>query len=84
MSSKKIAMALKISKRRVNQVWRMYMQNGEIPIIGENIGRPRKEITEEEREIVLEAKNKYKLGARRLEPIIERDFGMHIPHKPYP
>ncbi|HEB37044.1 MAG TPA: hypothetical protein ENI14_00060 [Thermoplasmatales archaeon] len=70
MSSRKIAKALKISKRRVNQVWRMYMQDGEIPIIGENIGRPKREITEEERRIILEAKKKYKLGARRLEPIM--------------
>jgi len=80
MSSKSIARALKISKRRVNQVWRMYMQDGEIPVIGENIGRSKKEVTEEERRIVLEAKEKYKLGARRLEPIIERDYGIHIPH----
>ena len=80
MSSKSIARALKISKRRVNQVWRMYMQDGEIPIIGEGIGRPRRKVTEEERRIVLEAKKKYKLGARRLEPIIERDYGIHIPH----
>ncbi len=80
MSSKSIARALKISKRRVNQVWRMYMDSGEIPVIGENIGRPKREITERERRIVLEAKKKYKLGARRLEPIIERDYGMHIPH----
>ncbi|HEC87622.1 MAG TPA: transposase [Thermoplasmatales archaeon] len=56
------------------------MQDGEIPVIGENIGRPKKEVTEEERRIVLEAKEKYKLGARRLEPIIERDYGIHIPH----
>ena len=72
MSSKSIARGLKISKRRVNQVWRMYMDSGEIPVIGENIGRPKREITERERRIVLEANKKYKLGARRLEPIIER------------
>jgi len=56
------------------------MDSGEIPVISENIGRPRREITERERRIVLEAKKKYKLGARRLEPIIERDYGIHIPH----
>ena len=38
------------------------MQDGEIPVIGEGIGRPKREITERERRIVLEAKKKYKLG----------------------
>ncbi len=37
-------------------------------------------ITEEERRIVKEARAKYKLGARRLDRIIERDYRMHIPH----
>ncbi len=79
-TSREIAMELKISKRRVNQIWKEYMETGEIPEIGKNLGRPKKEITEKEREIVLEAKKKYKLGARRLEPIIERDCSIHIPH----
>ncbi len=33
-----------------------------------------------EREIILQAKEKYKLGAIRLEKVIERDSGGHIPH----
>ena len=33
-----------------------------------------------EREIIKRAKGKYKLGARRLEKVIERDCGIHIPH----
>ena len=80
MSSSDVAWYLKISKRRVNQVWRMYKESGEIPEIGRNIGRPRRELTEDEKRIILEAKSIYKLGARRLEPIIERDYGIHIPH----
>jgi putative transposase len=79
-SSREIGIELHVSKRRVNQVWKEYIETGEIPEIGKNLGRPRKEITEEEGEMVLEAKKKYKLGARRLEPIIERDYGVHIPH----
>ena len=73
-------MELKISKRRVNQIWKEYCERGEIPEMGKNIGRPKKEIREEERKIVKEAKKKYKLGARRLEPIIDRDYRVHIPH----
>lgn len=33
-----------------------------------------------EREIIKRAKEKDKLGARRLEKVIERDYGTHIPH----
>ena len=74
-----------VTKRRINQVWKMYRETGEIPVIGKKLGRPRtSKITEEEREIIKEAKEKYKLGARRLEPIIERDNGIHIPHNKIP
>ncbi len=37
-------------------------------------------IREEARRIVKEEKEKYKLGARRLEKIIEREYEIHIPH----
>ncbi len=81
MRSKKVGLGIKVTKRRVNQVWKMYRERGEIPVIGENLGRPKtSNITEEEKKIIKEAKNKYKLGARRLEPIIERDHRIHIPH----
>ncbi len=79
-SSSELARELKISKRRVNQIWKEYRESGELPEIGTNVGRPRKMIREEERRIVKEARAKYKLGARRLERIIERDYGIHIPH----
>ncbi len=79
-SSKDIAQDLKVTKRRVNQVWRQYKETGEVPEIGNDVGRPRKENTEREMQIILEAKDKYKLGARRLEPIIDRDYEVHIPH----
>ncbi|WP_456329214.1 IS481 family transposase [Archaeoglobus sp.] len=39
-----------------------------------------KELSEEEKEIIREAKMKYKLGARRLEKVIEQVYGIHIPH----
>ena len=40
----------------------------------------RQELSEKEKEIVREAKMKYKLGARRLEKVIEQVDGIHIPH----
>jgi len=51
MSSRKIAKALKISKRRVNQVWRMYMQDGEIPVIGRILVDQRKRLQRRREEL---------------------------------
>lgn len=81
MSSRDVALGIKVSKRRVNQVWRMYLEAGEIPVIGGNLGRPKTSmITEDEGQMIKEAKLRYKFGARLLEPIIERDYEVHIPH----
>jgi putative transposase len=81
MSNREIVWALKVSKRRVKHVLKMYRDTGNIPIIRELLGRPRTSVvTEKERQIIKEAKKLYKLGARRLEPIIERDYKYHIPH----
>jgi len=38
------------------------------------------ELTEKEKEIIIKAKKKYKLGARRLEKVIEQVYSIHIPH----
>jgi putative transposase len=81
MLSRTIAEDLKISKRRVNQIWKEYREKGTIPIIGENVGRPADPpLTDHEKEIIRRAKHRYKLGARRLEPLIDREDGIHIPH----
>jgi transposase len=80
-SSSVIARALRITVQRVNQVWADYKSSGTIPQIGKNAGRPPGEpLSEDETEIIRETKQKYKLGARRLEPLIDRDHRIHIPH----
>ena len=43
-------------------------------------GRKVKELSEKEKEIISEAKMKYKLGARSLKKVIEQVYGIHIPH----
>lgn len=69
-----------ISIRRVNQVWSYYLQEGEPPVIGKRMGRPRVEITNQEVRIVQEAYARYRVCAPTLEKLIERDFSTHIPH----
>ena len=61
-SSSVIARSLRITVRRVNQVWREYEDTENIPIIGENMGRPPDPpLSEREKEIMREVKQKYKL-----------------------
>jgi transposase InsO family protein len=69
-----------VSVRRVNQIWKEYEESGKIPQLGLRMGRPRKEIPLEWVDIVRKAHTKYRFGATVLEPIILRDFGVHIPH----
>lgn len=69
-----------ITKQRVYQVWSTYNNTGEMPVIGKNMGRPRRPITDEERHLVRESYERYRLSADALERLIYRDAGKHIPH----
>ena len=69
-----------ISIRRVNQVYGMYIETGEIPEIGRKVGRPAKPISEEEVRIVKEAYEKYRVCASTLRRIIDRDYNTRINH----
>ncbi|MBU0980133.1 MAG: DDE-type integrase/transposase/recombinase [Nanoarchaeota archaeon] len=69
-----------ITKQRVYQVWKKYLETGEIPEIGRRNGRPPKPLEEWERDAVQKAFEKYRVCADGLERLIRRDFGVHIPH----
>jgi putative transposase len=75
-----VAKVMDITPRRIQQIWKYYKDNNEEPVIGKNLGRPRKYHPEFEREIVREVKRKYKCGAVRLERLIEKIYNIHIPH----
>lgn len=79
-SSDTIGKDMKISTRRVNQVWREYKETGKEPVIGEELGRPKKTITPGESEIIKKAFDRFKFGARMLEPVIDGIYNIHIPH----
>ena len=68
------------SIRRVNQIWKIYLETGEIPEIGKRNGRPSAPVEEWEVQMVKEAYEKYKVSSSTLEKCIERDFGKHIYH----
>ena len=68
---------MRISISTVKRAWYYWLTHKEyLPI--RRRGRKAKELSEEEKEIIREAK--YKLGARRLEKVIEQVYGIHTPH----
>ena len=70
----------KISVRRVYQVKEAFDKTGEIPLIGKNIGRPRKIFEEWEILIVKKSYERYRVSADTLERLIDRDYQKHIGH----
>jgi putative transposase len=79
-SSDTIQKDMKISKRRVDQVWGEYREIGREPKIGNNLGRPKKPISVEESDIIKKAFHRFKFGARMLEQVIDGTYNIHIPH----
>ncbi len=53
---------MKISRRRVRQLWKCYVDTGREPAIGENMGRPKKLFDEREALIIGEAYTLYRFG----------------------
>jgi len=48
VTTKQIAQDMKISRRRVQQIWKSYAESKQEPAIGENMGRPKKPFDERE------------------------------------
>jgi hypothetical protein len=40
MTTKEISRDMKVSRRRVQQIWKYFKETGKEPILGKNIGRP--------------------------------------------
>jgi transposase len=80
VGTKEIARDMKISRRRVQQIWKYFIDTGREPVLGKNIGRPRKPYLKQEAEIVREAHQRYRFGARMLEPVIRKQYKVLISH----
>ena len=77
-STKEIAADMKVSISTVKRVWMYYLKNREaVPI--KKSGRKKKEIDAEVRDQILEIHKEQKLGARRLERILEYKYHKHVP-----
>lgn len=78
-SSKNIAIAQKVTKRRINQLYSSYKKTGEIPVLNHN-RRPRKELTDEEKQIIEESYKETYLGAKLLRYHIKFHYRVDINH----
>jgi putative transposase len=80
VGTKEIARDMKVSRRRVQQIWKIFQETGEEPVIGQNLGRPRKPYVKREAEIVKAAHTRYRFGARMLERVIRKLYKVRISH----
>jgi putative transposase len=80
VGTKEIARDMKVSLRRVQQIWKYFEDAGKEPILGQNVGRPSKPYVKLEAEIVREAHSRYKFGARMLERVIRKRYKVCISH----
>jgi hypothetical protein len=72
VTTKQIAQDMKISRRRVQQIWKSYAEGQREPVLGETMGRPKKSFDEKEAQVVGEAYALYRFGARMLETVVRK------------
>src|SRR3989338_1371227 len=77
-STNHIRKKFEVSERRVNQVLFHYMVTGEAPVMSKKIGRPAKQVSDQEIRVVLECYNKYRFSASLLESILNRDYNLDL------
>ena len=78
-STKNIAISMKLSESTVKGVW-IHWINHQEPIPIKKFGRKKTETDDESERLIIKVHEEQKLGARRLEKIIEFKYGKHIPH----
>lgn len=79
-STSTIAAIQGISARRVQQIYKEYVDTGQLPQIGNNLGRPGKPSSSDEKTLVNQTYSDYKFGACYLEILIESKYNSKISH----
>ena len=80
VGTKEIALYMKVSQRRVQQVIKDWRETGREPVYGQKMGRPPKPFDENEAQIVRAAYEKYRFGARMLEYVVRKQYKTLISH----
>ena len=79
ISTKRIALEMKLSESTVKRVWMYWIKNRK-PLPIKKFGRKSQELDEGTVALILETHKTQNLGARRLVKIIEFEQGIHISH----
>jgi putative transposase len=74
VGTKEIAHDMKISRRRVQQIWKYSRETGCEPVLGKKVGRPRMPYVRREAEIVKDTYKRYRFGSRMLESVIRKQY----------
>jgi putative transposase len=75
-----IANYLGVTPRRFRQIYSLYKKTNTIPQIGLNVGRPKTQISDKHKQIILNQHTKHRFNALYLESIIEREEKTKISH----
>ena len=78
-STRQVARDIKISHERVRQIYNQYKRTGDIPVL-QSVGRPKKQLTETEINLILNSFLKYKVSASWLRKIIKHENNININH----
>ena len=79
-STKWVAEQLGVSQRRFQQVYKQYCQTGQIPHIGQKMGRPKKEIKPEWKNLIKQEYEKTHCNAVYLRKTISAKHNITIPY----
>lgn len=79
-STSTIAEIQGISYRRVQHIYKEYNETGQSPEVGPNLGRPKKQLSSDDKELTDQAYSDYKFGACYLEIIIRGKYKCRISH----
>ena len=79
MSTKDIALSIKVSQRRVQQIYKEYLLTGNMPELNKS-RRPKTHLTKEQKDLVDKVYEKHKVSARLLKVALDEDYlGNRIP-----
>lgn len=79
LNSDSVARSQKISRRRVQQIYKQYKETNIVPILHKS-GRKAKRLADEHIELINKTYDEHKIGRVALEKMIQREHKIHIPH----
>jgi putative transposase len=80
VSQKFMAKKLNISTRWFRKLYRQWEKTGDLDLCYKKLGRPRKMLSDEHRNLIIQTYEEYRLNAVYLEKVIYAEHGVRIPH----